>query len=27
VWTKSADQILAKVKRARNALEALQNRN
>ena len=27
VWTKSADQILAKVERARNALEALQNRN
>ena len=27
VWTKSADQILAKVKRARNALEALQNAN
>ena len=27
VWTKSADQILAKVERARNALEALQNGN
>jgi len=27
VWTKSADQILAKVERARNALEALQNAN
>ena len=27
VWTKSADQILAKVDRARNALEALQNAN
>ena len=27
VWTKSADQILAKVERARNALEALKNGN
>src|SRR6516162_8515791 len=27
VWTKSADQILAKVERARNALEAVQNAN
>ena len=27
VWTKSADQILAKVERARNALETLQNGN
>ena len=27
VWTKSADQILAKVERAHNALEALQNAN